>query len=238
MTHRFYLAVAVLTMWCRQLPADVFVDVGQIQLSQITTSPSPLGNQQFSLFNFTGTTNCDNMTYTVCDAINITDWTLTVNYTDGAGSHAISFGAPGQADPIGPYDADFGPYSGTGSLPWILDQSCSSGTCPPFDTTVTSATFTGSISSTTLHLYPGGDGSTVFIASPTFTVNYTPTVIFDNESNFVVFDAAELLVSEGAPPPPSATVPEPSSIWLFLSGACAIGLSGMGRRRKTEISRT
>jgi hypothetical protein len=178
------------------------------------------GKQALEVSNLTGDANCDSAIYTVCGAgINITDWTLTVLYTDSTpGTHIATFG-PNAGDPIAPISGPlFLPFGGAPGLPWIFDESCP-GSCPPFVTEITLVTLTGSLSSTDLTLF---DGST-FFAAPTFTVNYAPTVSFDTGNNFVFYNPAEILVNDA--------VPEPSGLSLVVVGACVFGVSRLIRRR-------
>jgi hypothetical protein len=222
-----YLAVGIVLGVCSPLSAGVVVDIGQIVLM----SNSPVtGNQTLEVSNMTGA-NCDAVIFTVCNGagINITDWILTVVYTDSdPGTHTSTFG-PNSTDPIAPLTGpDFAPFSGTFSLPWTFDESCT-GTCPSFVTVIQSATLTGSISSTNLTLF---DGST-FFASPTFTLNYTPTLSFDTGLNWVFYDPADIFVDAADGGAGGDPVPEPSTLSFILIGAGAISVSRSIRHRNT-----
>jgi hypothetical protein len=198
-----------------QQPAQA--GIGVLRLSSSTPSS---GNQQLQLFNFTGPTNCDQVTYTVCDNLTITNWTLVVKYTDLTGSHTSTFTDTG-SDNIAPHDNLLGPYTGQVNNPWTFDESCTSGTCPPFDTVITQVTFTGTIGSsnpTVLNVKSSGSTSS-FFASPTITVQYTPQIA-SSDSGVVVYDPIPLQVNAAVSPALqlSATGLDLGHVWVYQSG--------------------
>lgn len=205
------------------------IDIGELQLFSNTPSS---GNQQLQLFNMTGS-NCD-ATYAVCSNLNITNWSLTVEYNYLGGATQSKTFTAGAADAIGPYDLGVGPYTGQASNPWTFDESCTPGTCPPFDTVITLVTFTGSIGTndpTVLNNLFGAPGST-FFASPTFTVQYTPqTSQLDLGNNYAFYDPVELLVNSSSGGG-AGTVPEPSGLCLLLGGVGA--MASFFRRIRTR----
>lgn len=191
--------------------------IGVLRLSSSTPSP---GNQQLQLFNFTGPTNCDQVTYTVCDNLTITNWTLVVKYTDLAGPHTSTFTATA-TDNISPHDNLLGPYTGQANNPWTFDESCTSGTCPPFDTVITQVTFTGTVGAsnpTVLNVKSSGSTSS-FFASPTITVQYTPQMA-SSENGVVVYDPIPLVVSAAVFPAVqlSTTSLDLGGVWVRQSG--------------------
>ena len=191
--------------------------IGVLRLSSSTPSS---GNQQLQLFNLTGPTNCDQVTYTVCDNLTITNWTLVVKYTNLTGPHTSTFTATA-SDNIAPHDNLLGPYSGQANNPWTFDESCTSGTCPPSDTVITQVTFTGTIGSsnpTVLNVQSSGNTGS-FFASPTITAQYTPQ-ISSSDNGVVVYDPIPLQVTSAAFPglQLSATSLDLGKVWLHQKG--------------------
>lgn len=204
------------------------VDIGQLQLFSNTPSS---GNQQIQLFNMTGS-NCDD-TFVVCSNLNIINWTLAVEYNYlGGPTQSLTFTA-GPADAIGPYDVNADPYTGQAGNPWTFDESCMSGTCPPFDTVITQITFTGSIGTSDPILLNNlhGAPATSFFASPTFTVHYYPqTSQVDLGNNQAYYEAVDLLVNSSTGGG-SGTVPEPSGLCFVLSGVGVLAAKAFRRIR-------
>jgi len=202
----------------------VFVLFGSVSLSAATVSIGQLyllsetpsyGNQSLAVFNSTG--SCDGSFSFVCDNINISNWTLTVDFTNSGGPQTQVLTPTGPGDVIGP-GSFYSPPS------WTFDQSCTSGSCPPFDTTITKVIFTGSIGSvnpTVLNvlLSPGGSSST-FFASNTFTVEYTPVLVVDSASGYVYSDPVDILVNSYSGS--NNNVPEPSGLVLLAVGISAV----------------
>ncbi len=193
------------------------ISIGQI--SSISYLPQA-GNQTVQVFNSTGM--CDGVNFLVCDNLNISDWTLVVELNTGT----QTFTAMGSWDDIGP-----GSYSGQLSSPWEFDQSCTSGMCPPFDTTITHVTFSGSIgpSGGPVLLNVGSPGSTTtFFANNKFSVDYTPTL----DANGYVTNWADILVDPYSGTG-NITVPEPSGLVLSVLGLGAVAAK-LSRRRATR----
>jgi hypothetical protein len=181
--------------------------------------------QSLAVYNYTGVDNC--VFFSVCTAVNITDWTLTVQYTAGTVPGTITYG-PNGTDAIGP-SVGFAPYTGPVSGPWAIDQ---------LDTVITSATFSGRISSGNDPVPLTLSDTSTFFAAPTFSVTYAPVNLADPSAPY--YSTADILVNDSVTggPAPGGGAPEPSSISLFLVGAGAVGVSRVKRRRKVAISHT
>ena len=187
------------------------VSIGQLYL--LSETPS-YGNQTLAVFNSTG--SCDGSFSFVCDNINISNWTLTVDFTNSGGPQTQVLTPTGPGDVIAP-GSFYSPPS------WTFDQSCTSGNCPPFDTTITKVIFTGSIGLTNptplnVMLSPGNNGT--FFASNTFTVVYDPILLVDSSSGYVYSDPADILVNSY--PGSNNNVPEPSGLVLLAIGISAV----------------
>jgi hypothetical protein len=198
------------------------------------------GDQVLWFFNNTGGASGCAAQYRVCDSVDITDWTLRLtflnnnpNNTSGTPASYGFFQSPfsysGGSDVVDTIHSSDGilPYYGGNSGTWFLplnlqgsdDVSCAAPT--PCDYQITQVEFSGTISSTSLHLYNGGNPYLNFTADSHFDEvwNIPPDAysFLDDAGTFFPVSSTDVLVTGQTQP--NSSVPEPSSLLL-----CGIGL--------------
>ena len=215
-----------------QLPAT------QVSLGTIGIIPN-LGvadYQQVLLYNQTASLNSSDCaaqtTLGVCDAINITNWTVEVDYTQwdptangGAGGQVAQAPIFNSGTVIAPgNDPTTAPLA---ALPFTVTNSC-----PPCDTIVTRVVFTANLPAAGFTVGANGATSTFFPLTPfTFSNSgdplnpaYIPSADY-LAGNSPGGDVADFLVQDNPNGGGGGTggVPEPASVVMMLGGALLLG---------------
>lgn len=201
---------------------------GQADIGQLTLSGPNFGYQTVSLLNLTGATDgCELQAtqYNVCNSVNISTWSLELDFTAnvaGLVASPLTFSSIGPSDAIGPTDLVNNPggYTGQAGNPWSLSfDNTNVGCNPSCDANITKIVFSGTLDQATLQL---GTDPTLTSDIPLFltTTSFTTTWVIPSTdytaSPDSLYDSTDILISNREVPP-SAT-PEPRSFLLILAG--------------------
>jgi len=202
---------------------------GQIPVINLSLSadvPSS-GLQELAITNETGTGNGCGPSYPVCDALAITNWTLTVTYT----STYYNSAGPALATPYVLHWQNSGDNilaTAAKTIDFDLCGTLSVSNCTAQTTTITAIDFTGTLDQSSFAIYDpaanggsGGPGPT-FFADPAVTASLVP-------SGFPAdyLESADGYVSDQA----SSATPEPGTTLLF-AGSLALWLASSRRLRR------
>jgi hypothetical protein len=229
MSNRVRLLVFTVLLFSVPVFADS-ISIGYISI--LADSPNN-GEQQLTISNLTGDTNCVNYgpPYSACTSLDFTNWTLTVTYT----SDYYNGTGPAEPDPFVFTDSGSGPYGGFGDITpssannvfdFDLCAGLSSCTNPDDpDTQITSVEFSGQISPSSFCLYdatvPGcnTEDPDTFFADPNFDMVWTNSSPggspYVDEDLFPYAQSPDITVSDEIPP--STSAPEPSTFSLLTA---------------------
>ena len=178
------------------------IDVGQFLLLD------SFGLQQFAITNLTGSALCTPGVYQVCDPVNITQWTLTVDYIDYAATgqqHSTSQWLSA-GDDIGPTSGGYtGPGTGWvfGPLPDLLNPPPTSGVI------ILQAVFSGRLSQSPVNKSdPDPNDPNTILVSSFYPLPFITTLDLSNDPiypSLAIFGSQELIVNDN---PPSTFIPD------------------------------
>ncbi len=218
------------------LPAGT-VAIGQLQLGDND------GYQTISFFNNTGASagcGIGGSEYLACTSVDITSWTLTVDFTnenlgDPDPSYPNNLSSPlvftgGSGDTITPFDGTTpftGGVSGTWQIPLSFENSDEPDCGPTCDYQITEIDFSGNIDPSDLPIrlysgqtYDGSDPSTytTFNAASSFSFTWlVPASDYTALSDPAFFsDAADVLIGD------ESATPEPSTYLLVVAALLAL----------------
>jgi hypothetical protein len=193
------------------------INIGYI--ANLSDSPTG-GEQELAIYNLTGPANCQAGEYNACSNLNLTNWTLTVDYTSSYYTGTS----------VAYTDSGSGPYGGFGDITpsstnnvFDLDLCGGAASCTDIDnptTTITSVEFSGQISPSSICLYDAsaggcnGSNPTTFFGNPAFDLVWngsSPQTPYVNEDNVAYAQSPDFAVTDQ-----SSGVPEPSTFLLFV----------------------
>jgi hypothetical protein len=200
-----------------QLAADTAI-------GQIVLQGPDLGVQTITVDNFMGDCTASGSQYTVCNSVNITNWTLELDFTSevtGLTSPVI-FTSAGSQDDIAPTHSNLdNAYSGDPQNPWSLPFDLTNPGCTPTcDAMITQIMFSGTVDQSTLQIYNGVGNPFIpeTLSSQAFSLAWAIPASDYTASPGNLYDSTDITISQ------QPGVPEPSTIWLVLAAGAAAAM--------------